>query len=277
MLYTLKRHPVPIEATLRDCLVLTYALPRETLEPLLPPGLALDCFDAHANIRNCREDATESRPSLASSREVFGFLAVAVVQADYLRPAFLPPAYGRSFVLAGYRIFTKFRTPQGRTLRGLFILRSDANDRRMVTFGNLLTHYHYHVCDASIARSGTHLEVNVTTPDGFGDLCVRANPRTEGFLPVHSPFKTAREARRFAGPLPYTFDYEPQTHSIVVIKGVRPTWNPTLVAAGVSRCAFLEREPFRDARPTLASAFYVHDIPYRWERGRRFSLKEVSS
>ncbi len=252
MLYTLKRHPVPMEATLRDCLVLTYALPRETLEPLLPPGLSLDCFGD------------------------FGFLAIAVVQADHLRPAFLPPACGRSFVLAGYRIFTKFRTPQGRTLRGLFILRSDTDDRRMVTFGNLLTHYHYHLCAASFARSAKDLQINITTPDGFGDLFVRANLRTEGFLPVHSPFKTARDARRFAGPLPYTFDYEPQTNSIVVIKGVRPNWNPTLVAAEVSRCTFFDREPFRGARPMLASAFYVHDIPYRWERGRRFSLKEVS-
>ena len=253
MLYTLKRHPVPIEATLRDCLVLTYALPASVLRPMLPPGLSLDTFGE------------------------FGFVAVAIVQTDHLRPAFLPESFGRSFVLSGYRIFAKFRTPKGRTMRGLFILRSDANDRALVTFGNLLTHYHYHLCDALVTRSEKHLAINIATPQAVADLSVRARLRCDGFLPVHSPFKTARDARRFAGPLPYTFDYEPQTHSIVVIKGVRPTWNPRLVAAEVSRCSFLEREPFRGARPVLASAFYVHDVPYRWERGRRFSLTEVSS
>ena len=44
MLYALKRHPLPIRAFFRHCLVLTYALPAKLLEPLLPPGLTLDTY-----------------------------------------------------------------------------------------------------------------------------------------------------------------------------------------------------------------------------------------
>ena len=61
-------------------------------------------------------------------------------------PPGMPAALGQDFFLAGYRVFTTFRAPTGRRLRGLRILRSDANRARMVTGGNLLTHYNYHRC-----------------------------------------------------------------------------------------------------------------------------------
>jgi len=40
-------------------------------------------------------------------------------------------------------------------------------------------------------------------------------------LPQGSPFRDFHQARVYAGPMPFTFDYERQTHSIVVIEGVR--------------------------------------------------------
>jgi hypothetical protein len=95
MFYQLKRHPIPVRAFFRHSLVLTYALPQEVLRPLLPPGLMLDTFGE------------------------FGFLAIAMVQTESLRPVFLPRALGRNFFLSGYRIFARFKTSAGRTLRGL--------------------------------------------------------------------------------------------------------------------------------------------------------------
>lgn len=107
LLHLLKRHKVPIKAHLAASLVLAYALPEDLLRPLLAPGLELDTYDG------------------------FGFLAIAMVQTRELRPAFLAPAFGLNFFLAGYRIFTRYRTPNGRTLRGLRILRSDTDRRSM--------------------------------------------------------------------------------------------------------------------------------------------------
>ena len=63
-------------------------------------------------------------------------------------------------------------------------------------------------------------------------------------LPVGSPFPDVRTARRFAGPLPFTFDYEPETHSIVRIQGVRKQWDPIPVHVNVLQNSFLQREPF---------------------------------
>ena len=58
-------------------------------------------------------------------------------------------------------------------------------------------------------------------------------------LPESSPFPDLKTARRFAGPLPFTFDYEPQTHSIVKIEGVHENWDPQPVAVEVSKATFL--------------------------------------
>ena len=71
MLHLFKRHPIPISAYFRHSLVLTYAFPRDVLQPLLPPGLVLDTY-----------------------RE-YGFLAIALVQTAHLRPSFLPAVFGR--------------------------------------------------------------------------------------------------------------------------------------------------------------------------------------
>jgi hypothetical protein len=248
MLHQLKRHPLPITAFFRRSLVLTYAFPGDVLKPLLPPGLILDSY------------------------QDFGFLAIAMVQTEQLRPSFLPASLGRDFFLSGCRIFT--RLAGGASLRGLYILRSDANSRCMVAAGNLLTHYRYRLCRASVTDRAEAVEFHIRTPQGEADLDVIAHlGRIPAALPAGSPFASLKDARRFAGPLPYTFDYEPQTHSIVRILGVRSQWNPQPVEVEVAQAAFLKREPFRQAQPLLASAFYLSDVPYRWVRGVRMPLE----
>jgi len=247
----LQRHPLPIDAHLHDCLTLTYALPAAVLRPLLPPGLELD--------------------TLAGN----GFLAIALVSARGLRPAGLPRALGRDFFLAGYRIFTRFRAPGGRTIRGLRILRSDADSALMVIGGNLLTHYHYRRCRADVEATGDRLHVGVSSPDGGGDLDVTAD-LADHSLPAGSPFASVREARRFAGPLPYTFDYEAESDAIVAIEARRTNWRPAPAAARVDRVAFFDGPAFAGCAPVLAAAFHVSRIDYRWLRGVRYPLAPAS-
>jgi uncharacterized membrane protein YphA (DoxX/SURF4 family) len=238
----LKRHPIPIDAHIDDCLTLTYALPEETLRPLLPRGLELDTFGG------------------------YGFVAVALVQTRSLRPAGFPPGCGQDFFLAGYRVFTTFRTADGRTLRGLRILRSDADRWTMVAGGNALTHYNYHLCDVAIDKSPDRLRIAVTTPDSTGSLDVDAD-LTDTRLPAGSPFTSLQDARRFAGPLPFTFDYESESDAVVAIRARRSAWRPGSVAVDVRRMAFFEQPIFRECTPILAAAFHVKDVDYRWERG----------
>jgi uncharacterized protein YqjF (DUF2071 family) len=243
----LRRHPIAVRATLRDCVTLTYAVPAEVLRPLLPPGLELDTVGGN------------------------GFLAVALVQTERLRPDGVPPALGGTFFLAGYRVFARFTDASGRTLRGLRILRSDTDRTLMALGGNLLTHYNYHRCRANVAAANECLRFAIRTADGRGDLDVIVQ-RTEAPLPDGSPFASMREARRFAGPLPFTFDYEAATHAIVAVEARRTNWRPAPVAAHVNRLAFFDQPAFAGCTPTLAAAFYVHNVEYHWLRGVRHAL-----
>jgi len=250
MWYALRRHPFPVRAHFEHCLVLTYALPGDVLRPLLPPGLELDTWG-----------------------EGLGFVAVALVQTRALRPVGVPHVLGQDFFLSGYRIFTRFATPDGHHLRGLRILRSDTNRRRMAVAGNLLTHYNYRLADVSLRLIDQRMEVSIRTPNREADLDVVADLADDSQpLPTGSCFANERDARRFAGPLPYTFDYEPQSHSIIAIQGRRREWHPRLVNVDVRQITFFDHPPFADSRPRLVSAFYLADVPYRWDRGIRYVL-----
>ncbi len=249
MWHLLQRHALPIRAHLESALVITYAVPPPVLEAYLAPGLTLDTYANSA------------------------FLAIALVQTRNLRPAFLPAAFGIDFCLSGYRMFTRYRTSAGRSLRGLAILRSDTDRPAMQWFGNLLTHYRYQRSRWLVRRTNWKYEIQVTTPDGRADLQIEADlSKAPAAPPPGSPFRDFREARKFAGPLPFTFDYESQTHSIIRVPGVRQDWNPRPVPVTVHRNTFLEQEAFRGAGAILANAFFLQDVPYSWRSGIRERL-----
>jgi len=247
----LRGHPFAIAAHFDAAIALTYALPAEILRPLVPPGLELETMGNE------------------------GFIAVALVHTRDLRPAGFPRALGQDFFLAGYRVFTRLGH-----VRGLRILRSDTNRTRMAVGGNLLTHYNYHRCRVRLEHVGHRLHVLVATPDGAGDLDVwvgSGDPRIsasgpDGVLPPTSPFRSVREARRFAGPLPFTFDYEAETRSIVAIEAARSNWKPVPVEVEVRRIGFFDQPAFAGCVPRLAAAFRVTDIEYRWNTGVRHAL-----
>jgi uncharacterized protein YqjF (DUF2071 family) len=247
--YILKRHPLPISAHFEHLLALTYALPAEVLHPLIPRGLELDTYDGHA------------------------FMAVATVRTRGLRPSFLPRAFGRDFFLTGYRVFARFRKADGQTLRGLRILRSDATSVSMVRWGNRLTRYGYRKADVEWNRYGGALHFKVTTPGAEADLEVTADiGGMPGALPTGSPFPDVETARRFVAPLPYAFDYESETDSMIVVLGHRSKWVPQPVDVQVQKNTFFEAMPFRGVQAQLANAFYIGDVQYRWDRGCREAI-----
>jgi Uncharacterized conserved protein (COG2071) len=235
--YRLRRHPFDVSAHFRHSLVLAYALPASVVEPLLPETLEPD---RHGDL---------------------GFVAAAFVQTEDMRPSFLPRALGLDFFLGGYRIFV--RVARRPSLRGLYIVRSDTDPRLLTFFGNLLTSYRYRTVDADFHLDEDTLRVEVRPGVSIAaDLSQRPGP-----LPSGSPFSNVEEARRFAGPLPYTFHHEPETGRLLSVRGVRSAWDPEPVAVDVQELSFFSSERF-GVEPLLANAFYVGNIDYRWQRGR---------
>jgi uncharacterized protein YqjF (DUF2071 family) len=244
MLSVLRRHPFGVEAFFRRSLVVTYAAPASVLAPLAGPGLEIDAYDGQ------------------------GFLAIAMVETRNLRPKGLPAWMGRDFFLSGYRVFTRFVRPGKQTLRGLRILRSDTDRATMVRFGNLFTQYRYSHADVEVTGDAARLEVRIRTAQREADLHVVADlASSPAPLPPGSPFRTMEDARTFAGPLPYTFSYDEDARKMVVVKGLRSSWDPQPVRVEVKEASYLERPPFVGAGVRLANAFYVKDVPYAWKPG----------
>lgn len=239
MFHQIKRHPFAVRAFFDYSAVLTYSFPSTVLSPLLPPGLFLD------------------------ERDGRGFVAVAMVKTRNLRPWFFPSFLGQDFFLIGYRIFARLKTREGRTLRGLRILRSETDKSFMAWSGNLLTHYNYHPVDIQSSHDNGTIHV-----ERSGALDVTFKPGPGSRLPEGSIFRDWREARMFAGPLPFTFDYEKETHSIVIIEGHREHWEPMPAEVDVKRCDFLKDPMFNGAEGRLCAAFVVEKIPYEWAAGR---------
>jgi hypothetical protein len=245
----MRAHPIPIVARFEYGLALTYSFPGPLLSSFLAPGLELDTFRDH------------------------GFLSVVSVHTRELRPAFLPKAFGRDFCLTSYRLFTRFKTKDGAVLRGLQTLRNDSDLAWMVAWGNRLTRYRYRRARFEYKKHDGLLSLDVTTPNAEADLkCTADTFSKTATLPEGSPFPDAETSRQYAAPLRLTFDYDPGSHSIFVVEGRRTNWHPQPVAVQIERNTFLQSPSFRGFKPLLANAFYLTDIPYRWERGRRERL-----
>ena len=244
----LHRHPFPVVARSERVVAVSFAFPVETLRPLVARGLESDAFEG------------------------LGFVTVAMVWTRNLRPAGFPAFLGQDFFLAGYRIFTRL-DDGGRRLRGLQILRSETDQRRMVWMGNLMTHYHYRHVDVRIEKSDGRTRVKTSLADGTRSLDLTfAEGDESSLLPEGSPFRDWREARRFAGPMPFTFSAE-EDGAFVVIEGSRQDWVPRPVAVKDWQVGLFAETPLRGTEPILANAFSVSDVAYRWKRGRVVRLK----
>ena len=236
----LKDHPFAVEAYFKTSTVLTFAVPKEQLQRLLPECLELDTFN-----------------------DQWGFVAMAMVDTTGLRPKGFPKFLGNDFFLIGYRVFVRYTNAAGKRLRGLYILKSETDKKKMEFLGNIFTHYNYTTTDIHQIHKEGSTEIS---SKGSGFRIVTGHPGSEISLPAGSPFSDWKEARRFAGPLPFTFTYNPETKSVLIIEGVRENWRPKPIQILEHHISFLDSMNLQDA--VLASAFVISDIPYFWKKGK---------
>lgn len=245
MLSFLKNHPFAVEAFFDSSHVLTFAVPKEQMKTLIPECLELDTFN-----------------------DKWAFIAVAMVQTTGLRPKGFPKLLGNNFFLIGYRIFVRYTSNAGKRLRGLYIIRSETDKKKMELLGNIFTHYNYSTID--IKRIIQDQEVEITSKKaGFYVVFEKSNE--EAPLPQDSPFPDGKAARRFAGPLPFTFTYFPDSKEVLIIEGMRQNWHPKPVRVVDYHFPYFSSLDLPN--PILANAFIINDIPYYWKKGRIESWK----
>lgn len=237
----LKNHPFAVEAYFDSSLVLTFAAPKEQLLHLIPECLQLDTF-----------------------QDKWAFIAIAMVQTKGLRPKGFPAFMGNDFYLAGYRVFVRYTNLQGKRLRGLYILKSETDKKKMVFMGNIFTHYKYSQTDISITKNAGMRTV-LSKRSQF-EIQIDESIQEVG-LPENSPFSDWKEARRFAGPLPFTFTYNHHDRSVLIIEGVRQNWKPTPLHVSAYEIDFLKTLNIDGLQ--LANAFEIKNVPYYWKKGRK--------
>jgi hypothetical protein len=240
MLASLKNHPFSIEAFFDYSLVFTFAFPKEELSGLIPECLQLDTLN-----------------------NKWAFLAVTLVQTKGLRPKGFPKFLGNDFFLVGYRIFVRYTNNAGKNLRGLYILKSQTNKKTMEYLGNFFTRYKYETID--IRQSKNQNELKISSVKANFSLHVETGDEDTS-LPDRSPFADWKEARRFAGPLPFTFTYDPSTKKVLIIEGKRENWAPQPLK--VISCNMPPVNSLMLSTRILANAFIIKNVPYWWKKGK---------
>ena len=241
MFPSLKNHPFAVEAFFESSLVLTFAIPKEQVQHLIPECLELDTF-----------------------QDKWAFIAIAMVQTKDLRPKGFPKILGNDFFLIGYRVFVRYTNKAGKRLRGLYILKSETNKKKMEFMGNMFTHYNYTTTDIHQSKQNGTLGIDSKKSDFKIRIENSGDEPTP--LPLGSPFADWKEARRFAGPLPFTFTYNPVNKEVLIIEGVREDWKPMPVKVIDYHFSFIDNSKFANA--TLANAFVIRNIPYYWKKGK---------
>ena len=236
----LKNHPFAVEAFFENSLVLTFAVPKEQLQNLIPECLELDIF-----------------------QDKWAFVAVAMVQTKDLRPKGFPKFMGNDFFLIGYRIFVRYNNNSGKSLRGLYILKSETDKKKMEFMGNIFTHYNYSTTDINQIENLKNKEIS-SMKSNFKIILDKTEKDIS--LPENSPFADWKEARRFAGPLPFTFTYNNIDREVLIIEGVRQNWNPNPVKVDDYNFNFLNT--LKIEKPVLANAFIIKNIPYYWKKAK---------
>ena len=245
MLTFLKNHPFAVESFFECSTVLTFAVPKEQLQHLIPECLTLDTY-----------------------QDKWAFIAIAMVQTKDLRPKSFPKFLGNDFFLIGYRIFVRYNNIQGKNLRGLYIIKSETNKKKMEFLGNLFTHYNYTTTDIAQIETDSTKEI-LSLNSNFKITIDKSTDEVS--LPQKSPFLDWANARRFAGPLPFTFTYNAQSKEVLIIEGVRENWKPYPIKVILYEFDFLNKLNLQVI--VLANAFEIKNIPYYWKKGRIESWK----
>lgn len=236
----LKNHPFAVETFFKSSIVLTFAVPKDQVKNLIPECLDLDTY-----------------------QEKWAFIAVAIVQTKNLRPKGFPKFLGNDFILIGFRIFVRYTNNEGKRLRGLYIIKSETNKKKMRVLGNIFTHYNYTSTDITIETKNDYKIIN--SQKSKFEIVIE-KPTNDLQLPKGSPFIDFKDARKFAGPLPFTFTYNEKNKEVLIIEGVRQNWKPIPINIKSYSIDFINSLNIENL--VLANAFEINNIPYYWKKGK---------
>lgn len=245
MVTAIPKHPIPMKTRFRKCFLVNFGVSPAVMRRILPAPLEPDLHNDEA------------------------FLSVVIAAMEKMRPAFLPAAFGVTYLQVVYRVVVRCR---GR--RGVFFIRSDANHRFMCLMGNLLTFFRFNHSTMSYRQENNRIHFDLqAAPSHHADIQATFDlAQRSDELPATSTFETLYEAQQFLVELFAAFSPNPDQRTINVVRIKRGEWDiKTVPDCRASYQLMASSDLFTAKHTRLDSVFYVVDLPYYWH-----TLEQIS-
>lgn len=249
----MSRLTVPMRTVFQDVLLLTYSVPPEGLQALLPAPVF---------------------PWVHNRR---AFISIVVANMRAMRPKGLPELIGANAYQIVYRAVVEVRPTRGDAKRGVFFLRSDCNDGLLSYIGNRMTEFRFHYFHRSAINwfaRGEHLLVSAETKDKGGDLV--QSLRNMGPAVEPSPlFGSIDEEKAHLVELFNAYAYDPEREVVLDMEIERGTWELERLQLEEGFSAFFEEAPFTrsDARPV--SQLAIRECAYIWNPMKEYNATDM--
>jgi uncharacterized protein YqjF (DUF2071 family) len=234
----LPKHPIAMRTTFRTCFLVNFAVDPLALREVLPKAIEPDLRGAEA------------------------FLSIVIAQLDRMRPAALPPALGVTYHQVVYRAVVRHRGE-----RGVYFVRSDADNRMMCLAGDWLTYFKFHHSRMAFrpnglrvhfdleAGSGQHADIHATYEVGRGSR----------ELPASSSFGSLANAQTFLVELFAAFGVSPANGRVDTVRIRRGRWDVLVVDDSRAQYEFMQAgRPFSRDTARLDCILFARDMSYHW-------------
>jgi len=200
------------------------------------------------------------------TKDGYGFVSAVIARVVAMRPRGVPRLLGRDFDAVVYRVPVCYRSV-GRTVRGVYFLRSDVSDWLLGLGGFWRRLFRAHVSRVSLSRHGIVARFSVVGRDASGGEAFAQfePPRASQRLPDSSRFATLAEAQESLVELFVAFDYDATSREVTMVRIRRAHWDVRVADAVQVEFDYLHKVAGQDADAFLLdSVLYVPRVPYVW-------------
>jgi hypothetical protein len=225
---------------LEECYLLAYRTPAASVQHLIPQGLELVTHGEWA------------------------FWNIVISHVLRMRPKGCPTTLGISYLHTAYRLYVRATTADGRTIQGLYFLRSDVDSRLIASTGDLFTDFRFHHAKIDLDHSPQEITVQISgTKRDVGDAELHLSDTP---VATDSCFASPEEAAAFLKYRPFGLSVAGRRLKLAEVFRNESDWHETPVALVNSRWNYLESIGQSDL--LLEQATRVSPIDYRWRLGR---------
>jgi len=226
-----------------DCVLLSFRTPRDHVKGLLPRGFKLL---THNNM---------------------AFWNVCICTVESLHPATLP-FVRLTYRHVSYRLMVRVPVSNNKELRGLYFVRSDADNGTVCSFGNMLTDFKFNRADIVVKSGDGVLDVSVeNTRDGIADSYFLGERTDEYYLPPDSCFADPEEARKILRytPTGMSLDKRGRVVDLAEVERDEKAWKEAPMR--VARAGFAFFRNMDQPEAGLETAVAVDPVDYVWRLG----------